>query len=738
MDGVIALAQRLTPAQRQEPEWSPERLRARPDLAGMPPEVAGDMPPQRLDRFDKKTRRSLVDPHARSGFLRRVAVLGSAALLSGFAIFEMQRVLSIGDMTPVESVVLVLFSLTFVWIAIACASAFAGFAAIMARRIWPVARPATPLVRRTAVLMPTYNEAPDRVFAALEAMVRAVDELGAGDAFDWFVIADTTDPAIALEEETALMLARARLGGRMRLYYRRRRQNIGRKAGNVADFCRRWGKAYDHLLVLDADSLMDGETIVELARRMEADPDAGLIQTIPMLVNGTTLMARLQQFAGRVYGPVVGSGLAWWVQKEGNFWGHNAIIRTEAFMGAAGLPVLPGQAPFGGHILSHDFVEAALIRRAGWTVIIADDLSGSFEESPPSLIDMAVRDRRWCQGNLQHTRVLFGRGLNWVSRSHLLTGIMSYLTSPLWLLLILSGLTLALQAHFIRPEYFVDEFQLFPSWPRIDPERALALFILTLAVLFVPKVLGLIAFAADGRQRRAAGGFIGLFFSFITEIIVSALVAPIMMLMHTGAITEILLRRDAGWNPQRRDDGGVPLRDLVHRHRWHVVSGVALAAAALADSWIMLAWLAPAVTGLVFAVPLSALTGSPAVGRFIRRLGLLRTPEEKNTPPIRLAMSEARPAYTEAIASAPSLLDVVRDPASLAVHLAVTDRMLERPRGKIDPVEAMAAAKIADARTIDEAVSFLDKRESAILLGTPPLMEVLAGLPQKTAATPAE
>ncbi|WP_181701464.1 glucans biosynthesis glucosyltransferase MdoH [Chthonobacter albigriseus] len=710
-----------------------------PVAPGMPPENPGAMPAQRLDVFDRRARRKLVDPASRSSRLRRFTVMGGSLALIAYAVYEMYNVLAIGELTPIEAVVLVLFTVTFSWIAISFIASIAGFVTLVSRRLGRPAEVATaPLARRTAMLMPTYNEDPDRIFAAIEAMAVAVEERGQGHAFDWFVLADTTDPHIALAEETALLAVRQRLGDRARIFYRRRRNNVAKKAGNVADFCRRWGKSYDHLLVLDADSLMDAETIIELARRMEADPDAGLIQTIPMLVNGTTVVARLQQFAGRVYGPIVGTGLSWWVQREGNFWGHNAIIRTEAFMSAAGLPDLPGKPPFGGHILSHDFVEAALIRRAGWTVIIADDLNGSFEESPPSLIDLAIRDRRWCQGNLQHSKVLGGKGLHWVSRMHLLTGIMSYAASPLWLLLILSGLALSLQAHFIRPEYFSDEFQLFPSWPRIDAERALALFGLTMVVLFGPKIMGLVAFMLDTKARKASGGVVGLIFSFLFEVVVSALIAPIMMLIQTGAIMEILMRRDAGWKPQRRDDGGLPLRDLVHRHRWHVISGLALALAATADSWVLLAWLSPAVTGLLLAVPISALTGSASVGRAVRRLGLLRTPEETNPPPIRTAMSPIRTALQAALDRTPDLVRVATDPAWRRQHLALVDRLSDRPRGKVDPVAALVAAKISEAETVEEAISFLDVKERSTLVATPRLVEAIARLPMRRADQAAE
>jgi len=321
---------------------------------------------------------------------------------------------------------------------------------------------------------------------------------------------------------------------------------------------------------------------------------------------------------------------------------------------------------------------------------------------------------------------------------HLVTGIMSYAASPLWLLLILSGLALALQAHFIRPEYFKDEFQLFPSWPRMDPERALALFGLTMAVLFGPKLMGLAAFMMDSKARKASGGFLGLIASFLFEVVVSALIAPVMMLVQTGAISEILMRRDAGWKPQRRDDGGLPIRDLVHRHRWHVISGLALALAAWADSWVLLAWLSPAVTGLILAVPISGLTGSSAVGRRIRALGLLRTPEETSPPAIRLRMAEARPSYEAAVDRTPDLVRVVTDPVWKRQHLALVDRLGERPRGKVDPTAALAAAKIQEAETVEEAVAFLDARERATVIATPRLVETLSRLPRAGALGPKE
>ena len=698
---------------------------------GMPVEHSGDMPAQSLSTVNVEVQHAPINPNGcRSHAWRRWLVLGAALLLSIWGINEMRSVLTVESATFVQYLFLLLFGLTFSWITVAFSSSIMGFFLVLRQRRFPPEPLTTNLMSRTAVLMPTYNEAPDQVFASIEVMASAINKIGEGSAFDWFILSDTTDPEIIIAEEAGFHLLRERIGKTMNVYYRRRHQNTARKAGNVADFCRRWGSHYDHLLVLDADSLMDADTIIQLARRMEADPDTGLIQTIPQLINGTTLMARLQQFATCVYGPVVGTGLAWWTDKEGNFWGHNAIIRTAAFMSAAGLPDLKGKPPFGGHILSHDFVEAALIRRAGWSVIIASDLGGSYEESPPSMIDLAIRDRRWCQGNLQHSRIITAKGLHWVSRIHLLTGIMSYLSSLLWLLLIMVGLGLSLQAEFIRPEYFANEFSFFPSWPTMDAARALSLFIFTMIILFTPKLLGFISYMLDGKSRKSAGGFIVLTFSFILEVIISALIAPIMMLIHSGAVMSILMGQDSGWDPQRRGDGSLPVKYLIYRHRWHMIFGVFLTFAAYFNSLALLAWLSPAIAGMLFSVPLSMLTGSLWLGDMIKKMRLLQTPDETQRPLIRQAMDEISLIYEETLRRCPSLVELASNPQWHTIHLAFVDHIPPRPRGQVNSVEATAAMKISDAMDINQAVSYLTKQEQAEVLSTLNLFKALANLPK--------
>jgi membrane glycosyltransferase len=576
--------------------------------------------------------------------------------------------------------------------------------------------------------MPSYNESPDRLFSAIEAMASGVRALGDGEVFDWFVLSDTTDPSIALAEEAALAETRARLGEYAPVYYRRRRRNIGRKAGNIADFCRRWGGAYDYLLVLDADSVMAPESIVDLARRMEAEPDAGLIQTVPQLVHGVTPFARLQQFAGRIYGPVIATGLAWWTGAEGNYWGHNAIIRRRAFTEAAGLPDLSGKPPFGGNILSHDFVEAALIRRDGWTVRIAADIGGSYEEAPPSVVDFAVRDRRWCQGNLQHTRIVAARGLHWISRFHFVSGIFSYAASLLWLLLIAAGLALAVQASFTPPDYFEDPHQLFPTWPQIDSALQIELLILTLFLLLGPKLFGLSVAMLRSNDRRRSGGGLRLAASFATELLISALIAPIMMLIQSRVIVAILSGADAGWSPQRRENGAFPLRQALRAHRWHMAVGLGLVVAAWWVAPMLLAWLAPAVAGLLLAAPVSSFTASARAGDALRRLGLLATPEERAVPEILRVRSVCQPLHRVAVLATPDMRALVADDQRRRLHLVLLDNADDEATGDIDPLEAVAAAKIGRATCLDDAVAGLLPDEQAVALSRPVLFNRLSSL----------
>ena len=513
----------------------------------------------------------------------------------------------------------------------------------------------------------------------------------------------------------------------MPVWYRRRWKNTARKAGNLEDFVTRWGQRYDHMIVLDADSLIDAPTLLRLVQMMHADPKLGILQTAPQLIGARTFFGRLQQFAACVYGPVITRGLCAWSGDSGNYWGHNAIIRMSAFAQNCGLPKLKGRKPFGGYVLSHDFVEAALMRRGGFKIRMATDCGGSWEESPPSLIDVAIRDRRWAQGNLQHLKIIGSSGLAFTSRMHLGVGIMSYLSSPLWLIMLGIGFALAVQSHLIRPEYFNHDFQLFPTWPRFDVELMMALFWFSMAVLFIPKTLGLIRALLSRRIRRGAGGVVGVTASILVEAVLSALYAPILMLIQCRAVFEILIGRDAGWTPQRRDAGGTTWGDAWRFHRRHMFLSVITAVIIWFLSPPLLAWVSPALLGLFLAVPLSRASGSVAIGRTLSKFALLRTPEELESPRLVTRRQELVAQAARMPEDGLRYLALHRD--ARLTHINGNLARPADPRGEPDPHAFTAEQKLLDARSLDEALAWLTPIERVEVAGDARLLNQLASLP---------
>src|SRR5271170_1700579 len=482
---------------------------------GMPPESPLQMPPQ--DLGVKPSRRYRRTPGAAVLYARFILAAVTIGVTT-YGVYQMLHAVRFASMTLLQGMMIFFFGVSLGWIAFAAASVLAGASKRHDPRTHSI--PGTSL---TALVMPIYNEDPLRTTAALQAMAEALAHSDAHRHFEIVILSDSTNADAWIRETLSVEQLRNSLLPIMPVWYRRRWQNIARKSGNLEDFVARWGGRYDHMIVLDADSLIDAPTLRRLVQGMEADPDLGILQTAPQLIGATTFFGRLQQFAACVYGPVITRGLCAWSGDSANYWGHNAIIRVAAFAQNCGLPKLAGRKPFGGFVLSHDFVEAALMRRGGWKVRMITDCGGSWEESPPSLIDVAVRDRRWAQGNLQHMKIVGTAGLRFVSRLHLGVGIMSYLSSPLWLLMLGIGFALAVQSHLIRPEYFSHDFQLFPTWPRFDVELMMALFWFSMAVLLIPKMIGLIRALLSGRIRRGAGGVIGVTASFLLEAILSAL-----------------------------------------------------------------------------------------------------------------------------------------------------------------------------------------------------------------------
>jgi membrane glycosyltransferase len=365
---------------------------------------------------------------------------------------------------------------------------------------------------------------------------------------------------------------------------------------------------------------------------MERAPDVGLIQTAPAIVNRHTLFARAEQFASRLYGPMLARGVAWWSGSEGNYWGHNAIIRVRAFAEQAGLPRLKGPRPFGGHILSHDFVEAALLRRAGWRVCMAPNLGGSYEESPPTLAALLARDRRWCQGNLQHVPVIWGCGLHWISRFHLLRGVSAYFAAPLWLSLLVSAAVLPL-----HPEWGVragSPIRAAGGVRLVDLLLVAVVLAVSIGFLLAPKLMALVQVLRSPTERVRFGGARLAVVNLVLETLLSTLVAPLIMVSHARSFAEALAGRDSGWAAQARDETGPNIKRTARLHAGDTLLGLALAASAVASSAHELLWMAPVIAGLTLAIPLAMMLASARLGRAARRLGLLLVPEERHPPRI--------------------------------------------------------------------------------------------------------
>ena len=592
--------------------------------------------------------------------LRRTLFFGLTLLTSAAATSVLLDVLEANGVTWIEVVGLVLFFALFTWIAGALWTAIAGFGVQLAGRdpegidVHELA--GRPLQTRTAVVMPIYNEDPVRVGAGLTATWSSLARESEAHAFDLFILSDTSDERIAADEEALWQGLSERFGAK-RVFYRRRRDRSERKAGNIFDFVRRWGANYESMIVLDADSVMSGHALVTLARAMEAHPQIGILQSLPLPAGRETLFGRLIQFGSRLQSPMLSAGLAYWQAGESNYWGHNAAVRLRPFAQYCTLPRLSGRPPLGGDILSHDFVEAAFMRRAGYEVRQVPEVSGSWEEVPANVLDYAARDRRWTQGNLQHSRVLFFPGLHPLSRVHFLTGIVAYVSSPMWLaLLLLSSLLSAIEAAK-KPEYFWPGFQsLFPHWPQIRTGEIWVLLALTLVVLLLPKILGAILAMRDRVARREYGGSARLSLSLLVEQLFSMLLAPTMMLFHSTFVAQTLLGRSVSWNAQERTERGVTMREAFRRQKWHLVLGVVWGAAMLRLAPQFFWWLTPVLAGLLFGIPLTVWTSRVSAGRLFRRHGLLLTPEETAPPPELVALSGASEDIIGLVSAAGSAL----------------------------------------------------------------------------------
>ncbi|MBB5352381.1 membrane glycosyltransferase [Haloferula luteola] len=588
---------------------------------------------------------------------------GLVLVLASTGALLFARVLSEDGWTVAEGMLFVVFLILFSYLAFGFAHAIVGACLrwTMRRRASAAEIPEVAGEGKVAIVMPIYNEPVERVFQGLKATFRSVLDGEEGRHFDLHILSDSNRSGAWLAEERAWLEWVRSEGLEGRVFYRHRVKNHGKKAGNVADFCRERGGAYDFMVVLDADSIMTGPTLWELRRRMLAAPRVALLQTMPRLVGARSLYARLQQFANRLYGPLFMDGLSYWQGSGGNFWGHNAILRIAPFVRECALPELPGPRPFGGPILSHDFVEASLLVAAGWEVRLAPDLEGTYEEGPQSLLDAATRDRRWCQGNMQHALLLGARGLRWRSKVHFINGILGYAASPLWLLLVVLG------------------FPILASEGSAGASSAAKLLLLTALLLFVPKLLCVVDLLFDRSRREGFGGMGKAALGAVLETAFSALFAPINMAFHSRFVVWNLLGKSVGWEAQNRGADGTPLRAAWQAHRWQVVMGALL---------LGLAWFLGGASALVLASPvIGGLLAGPWVSSWTSRpvqglRSLLVTPEELDPP------QELRQVLEAPMKASPASDDIellLADPYWNAAHLALLGDDPGRDTQSVEP-----------------------------------------------------
>jgi membrane glycosyltransferase len=746
----VWLAQRLPPA-IEAPVSAPLRDGS---LASMPRLGRRSMVPERIERrFSRRVvnrllgksqaaspgevlrgralyqqRRQLPWIHAarRRRVFLTVLVLIPSIVAAGF----MQSVLPHQGSDWLEFAIVLFFGALFGWISIGFWTALLGFFTLAFKRdrftitnLEPVDWHSFQPQGRTAIVMPICHEPVDRVFAGLRTIYDSLQRTGAMAHFDFFVLSDSADPSTCIQEEEAWASWCRDVGGFARIFYRRRKVRQKRKSGNVADFCRRWGTQYSYMIMLDADSIMAGETLVRLVQMIDKHPTVGMIQTAPVAVNRRSLLARVQQFAGRVYGPMFAAGLHFWQLGDGQYWGHNAILRVKPFIDHCGLPRLPGKPPLGGEIMSHDFVEAALMGRSGWNLWLAFDLEGSYEEVPSTLLEEMGRDRRWCQGNLQHLRLLFTEGLFGAHRALFLNGVLSYVSALLWNAFLGLSTIEAIRDVFWEPEYFPHGASLFPEWPIWRPGWAMYLMAVTGMILFLPKVLSIVLIIVK-REAAAYGGALRLLLSVVLEILLSSLLAPIRMVFHSRFVMQNLIGRTVQWHAQGREDSETGWLAAIRHHGLDTMVASAWGTGLYWLNPFYFWWVTPIIVALILSIPTSVFSSRVSLGGRARRWRLFLIPEECSRPRELLDLDryQAQAEQEEARlhpAERDGFVRAAVDPYVNALHRA----LLGRSRSLRRSIRAARRALLDQALAAGPAA--LGARQRRILLSDPDLVTEL-------------
>lgn len=554
---------------------------------------------------------------------------GTMAGLLGLAALA----LTPGGFGIVDMMLLALLAVTLPWMVAGFWNAAIGllivrFSADPITAVMPAAaliRGDEPVTASTAILLCIRNELPERMIRNLEPMLAGLDAAGCGDRFNLYVLSDTSDATIAGNEEAGFAALTSRWCNRIAITYRRRAVNTGYKAGNIREFCERWGSKHDFAVTLDADSLMTAEAVLRLVRIMQMDPKLGILQGLIVGLPSTSAFARVFQFGMRLGMRSYTIGSAWWQGDCGPYWGHNALLRLGPFIAHCALPLLSSNATEDRHILSHDQIEAVLMRAAGYDVRVLPQEDLGWEENPPTLIEFIRRDLRWCQGNMQYWRFLSLPGLRPVSRYQLALAIVMFIGSPAWIGLFVLG-TLAV-AFSDTPADF------------IRADAGMALFVCMLVMWFAPKIASAIETLLRPELRRSFGGA-GLFIvNFVIETVYSILLCPILWFGHTIFLAGLMLGREIGWIGQTRDDHAVPFR-LALRSLWpHTLLGCAALGLLAVTQPAAIPYALLLAGGPALAIPFAMMTAWPWLGSLAVRIGIGRLPEETTRPAVLLALA---------------------------------------------------------------------------------------------------
>jgi membrane glycosyltransferase len=565
-------------------------------------------------------------------FLVLATMAGLTAVLTSLFFSE--------GLTGFEIAMIVLFALNTPWLSIGFWNAVIGFGLLHGSKNWlstivPIQGHGdnlTPINTRTAIVMPVFNEDPVRVLRHLRTVTQSLDATGLGAHFEIFLLSDTNRPALAAEEDRLFAQWRATDTDPERLHYRRRSVNLRQKVGNLEDFCERWGDGFDHMVVLDADSLMSGAAILRLVRLMQANPKLGILQSLITGLPSASAFARVFQFGMRHGMRSYTTGGAWWQGDEGPYWGHNAIIRMKPFRDHCRLPRLSGRGPLGGEILSHDQVEAVMMRGAGYEVRVLPLEDGSFEENPPTLQDFMKRDLRWCQGNIQYLKLLNMPGIRPLGRMQIMLAIMMYTAAPVWYAFMLTGMAQFVFLSLTHQTTLHDEIMGAFLTPMAEMAGGVALFVVVLTMNFTPKILGVLDVLLRPVERRRYGGGGALAVGALIEALFSMLIAPVAALAQTIFLAGLFLGRKVTWDAQARDQRSVTLGEAFQGLWPQTLMGLIFGTGLWIFAPEFLIWGAPVTLGLLLAAPFASLTSRPDVGQFFAKARLCAIPEEQEPP----------------------------------------------------------------------------------------------------------